>query len=385
MLIFNDLHVIKSLKIKEELMVALSGLWNTIECWLFPALEEELGELSEKQQEFIRVCELCDLEKHISPYRWKYNGRKRKERLSLLKAFIAKAVHDFPTTRALIDYLENCPTLRRLCGWETAGEFPSESTFSRAFAEFAEGQLTQQVHETMIEKHYSPKIAGHVSRDSTPIHGREKPVKKIKENRTEKKSPKKRGRPRKGEKRLPPPPSKLTIQLGQTLEENLEALPTLCNVGTKRNSKGYKSSWTGYKLHLDCVDGDIPVSAILTSASLHDSQAAIPLTQMTVERITNLYDLMDSAYDAPEIHEISRSFGHVPIIDHNKRRGEKKEMSPSEKIRYNERSTAERVNSNFKDNYGGNHVRVRGDAKVMTHLMFGIIALTAKQLFNLLI
>ena len=127
------------------------------------------------------------------------------------------------------------------------------------------------------------------------------------------------------------------------------------------------------------------MSALLTSASLYDNQAAIPLAQMTAKRITNLYDLMDSAYDAPEIHQISRSFGHVPIIDHNKRRGEKKEMCPAQKIRYNERSTAERVNSNLKDNYGGNNVRVRGNAKVMAHLMFGIIALTANQLFNLLI
>ncbi len=348
-------------------------------------MEDELGELSEKQKQFFRIFELCDLEKHIGPYRWKYNGRKRKERLSLLKAFTAKAVHNFSTTRALIDYLENCPTLRRLCGWETAGEFPSESTFSRAFAEFAEGQLAQQVHKAMVKKHYGPKLAGHVSRDSTPIHGREKPVKKIKGNSTEKKSKKKRGRPRKGEERPLPPPSHLTVQLGRTLEENLEDLPRFCNVGTKRNSKGYKTSWTGYRLHLDCIDGDIPISAILTSASLHDSQVAIPLAQMTAERISNLYDLMDSAYDAPEIHEISRSFGHVPIIDHNKRRGEKKEMSPAQKNRYNERSTAERVNSNLKDNYGGNHVRVRGNAKVMAHLMFGIIALTANQLFNLLI
>jgi len=365
-------------------MVALSGLWNSIQSWLFPALQQELGELSEKQREFVRVCELCDLEKHIAPYRWKYNGRKRKERLSLLKAFIAKAVHNFSTTRALIDYLKNCPTLRRLCGWETITEIPSESTFSRAFAEFARGQLPQQVHEVMIKKHYSPKLAGHVSRDSTPIHGREKPVKKVIENRSEKKPKKKRGRPRKGEERPPPPPSQLTIQLGRTLEENLADLPTFCNVGTKQNSKGYKTSWTGYRLHLDCIDGDIPVSGILTSASLHDSQVAIPLAQMTAGRITNLYDLMDSAYDAPEIHEISRNFGHIPIIDHNKRRGEKKEMSPAHKIRYNERSTAERVNSNLKDNYGGNNVRVRGDAKVMAHLMFGLIALTANQLFKLL-
>jgi hypothetical protein len=49
------------------------------------------------------------------------------------------------------------------------------------------------------------------------------------------------------------------------------------NVGTKKNSKGYKESWIGYKLHLDVADGQIPISCILTSASLHDSQAAIPL------------------------------------------------------------------------------------------------------------
>ena len=365
-------------------MAALSDIWNSIQGWLFPALEEELGELSEKQREFIRICELCELEIHIKPYLWKYNGRRRKERLCLLKAFIAKAVHNFSTTRALIDYLENCPTLRRLCGWETTGDFPSESTFSRAFAEFAKGQLPQQVHEAIIKKHCSAKLVGHVSRDSTPIHGREKPVKKIKQKNI-KSLNHKRGRPRKGEERSPKPPSQLTIQLERLLEENLNNLPTVCNVGTKLNSKGYKTSWTGYKLHLDCIDGDIPVSAILTSASLHDNQVAIPLAQMTSERITNLYDLMDSAYDAPQIHEISRSLGHVPIIDHNKRRGPKKEMTPAQKIRYNERSTAERVNSNFKDNYGGNNVRVQGDTKVMAHLMFGIIALTANQIFNLLI
>ena len=57
-----------------------------------------------------------------------------------------------------------------------------------------------------------------------------------------------------------------------------------------------------------------PISCILTSSSLHDSQVAIPLATMTNERVTSLYDLMDSAYDAPEIKEHSRSFGHVPII-----------------------------------------------------------------------
>ena len=50
---------------------------------------------------------------------------------------------------------------------------------------------------------------------------------------------------------------------------------------------------------------------------------AIPLATITAGRVTNLYDLMDSAYDAPEIRENSRSLGHVPIIEANPRRGGK--------------------------------------------------------------
>src|ERR1700746_1914851 len=36
---------------------------------------------------------------------------------------------------------------------------------------------------------------------------------------------------------------------------------------------------------------------------------------MTASRVINLYDLMDSAYDAPEIKAKSLALGHVPIID----------------------------------------------------------------------
>ena len=34
-------------------------------------------------------------------------------------------------------------------------------------------------------------------------------------------------------------------------KEMLAELPTDCDVGTQKNSKGYKQSWTGYKLHID--------------------------------------------------------------------------------------------------------------------------------------
>jgi len=57
--------------------------------------------------------------------------------------------------------------------------------------------------------------------------------------------------------------------------ENLAELPRVCAIGVKRNSQGFQSFWAGYKLHLDTIDGDLPVSAVLTSASVHDNQVAI--------------------------------------------------------------------------------------------------------------
>jgi hypothetical protein len=175
----------------------------------------------------------------------------------------------------------------------------------------------------------------------------------------------------------------------------LAELPTYCSVGAKRNAKGHTAHWIGYKLHIDTADGDIPISCLLTSASLHDSQVALPLTLMTASRVTNLYDLMDSAYDAPEIFDYSRSLGHVPIIDANPRREGKVtieiESRPrknanytlAEEIRYNQRSASERVNSNLKDNSGGNHVRVQSAEKVFCHLMFGVLVITVEQIMRL--
>jgi hypothetical protein len=97
----------------------------------------------------------------------------------------------------------------------------------------------------------------------------------------------------------------------------LADLPTACDVGSKKNSKGYKETWTGYKLHIDVACGQIPVSCVLTSASVHDSQVAIPLMTMTSARVFYLYDLMGAAYDAVAIHERSQALGHAPIIDRN--------------------------------------------------------------------
>jgi len=366
-------------------MSILLSVWNTIQNNLFPYFEEVLEPLSEKEQRFIQVVTLMNPQKHMSNYKWKGNGRKPEDRVSLLKAFIAKTVYNSETTEMLIENLKNSENLRRLCGWEYSFQVPSSSTFSRASEQFSEDQLAEKIHEAMIKEYCGHKLAGHVSRDPTEIDAREKPVRKEKKEHDDTLPKRKRGRPEKGGVVPPEPLKRLDIQPFRTLEENLADLPEKCDVGTKKDSKGHKTSWNGYKLHIDTIDGDIPVSAVLTSASLHDSQVAVPLAQMTAQRIVNLYDLTDSAYDAAPIKDVSTRLGHVPIIEHNPRRGEKREMSPAEKTRYAQRSSAERVNSNLKDNHGGSRIRVKGSAKIMTQLMFGLIVITAIQLIRLIV
>jgi len=362
-------------------MSTLLNIWGTIQRQLFPSLEYEIGPLTEKEKDLIQIIALLDLPRHLRSYQWQGWGRKPKSRLSICKAFIAKAVYRLETTDLLIEYLKGCTSLRRLCGFESAWQVPSKSTFSRAFAQFSKNQVLSDILNGLIKDKLGDKIVGHISRDATAIKAREKAVRK----KVKAKPKRKRGRPRKSEVRPPQPKKRLDLQPEKMLDENLSDLPTQCDFGIKKNSKGYQNGWIGYKLHLDCADGDIPISAILTSASMHDSQAAIPLAQMSAERVVSLYDLMDAAYDAPQIHAFSAKLDHVPIIDNNPRKGEKKHMDPATKTRFAQRSAAERVNSDLKDNYGGNHVRVQGASKVMTHLMFGLVAIAAKQLIRLIV
>ena len=274
-----------------------------------------MGPLGERYQRLVRVVELVRVEEWL-PYSGGWRGRPLKDRGALARAFLAKAVLDVPTTRALVERLRTEPTLRRLCGWEGAAGVPSEATFSRAFAEFAASDLPGRLHEALLDRTLKGHLAGHVSRDSTAIPGRESPAPKPAATARPKR---RRGRPRKNEPR-PKEPRRLERQASMTLEEMLKDLPKVCDTGVKRNAKGYQESWTGYKLHIDAIDGGIPVSCLLTSASVRDSQAAIPLARLTASRVDSLYDLTDSAYDAPEIRAFSQKLGHVPIIDLNPRR-----------------------------------------------------------------
>jgi hypothetical protein len=373
--------------------VKLAQFWSHVQTFLFPFLTEELGVLTEQHRHLVAILELVRIEEFI-PDRRGLPWRPARDRAEMARAFVAKAVFNFPETRDLLERLRADGVLRRICGWETVTALPSEAKFSRGFADFARTGLPQRVHEQLIAEHQRDRIVGHISRDSTEITGREAPRKKVPAPQPV--SPR-RGRPPKGTPVKPAPPTRLERQQTMTLAQMLDDLPKQCDIGCKRNSKGHQEHWIGYKLHWDVADGQIPISCILTSASTNDGQVALPLLAMTDQRVTHLYDLMDAAYDAQIIRARIHESGHVPIIDRNPKRDArlKEELVAEEKrlkllnmkmpesVRFKERTTVERANARLKGEFGGSFVRVRGHAKVMAHLMFGILALTADQLLRL--
>lgn len=370
---------------------------------LFPVLRSAAGPLSRQLELLASVMAVVPLERMLSARR-SATGRPAKDRAALATAFVAKAILNLPTTRDLISRLEVDECLRRFCGWPSLRALPHESKFSRAFDEFARTELPQQLHEAVIASTQQGRLIGHIARDSTAIPVRErypetaaqKAAKAV--QRKEKKSTGRTGR-KKGLKggfvraKAADRGTRIQRQRHQKLERMLKELPRQCDTGTKRKSQGNEHSWRGYKLHLDVADGQLPISAVLTSASVHDSQVAIPLMTITSARVVHLYELMDSAYDAATIHEHSRRLNHVPIIAVHPRRGTKKpsqmqkvfpdqptpQLTWAQRERYKTRTMSERVNARLKDEFGASQIRVRGAAKVMAHLMFGVLALTVDQ------
>lgn len=391
----------------------VSEIWSFVQRSLFSWLESVVEEpLTEAHRLVVWVIETVRPE-HCLPSgpRWGRVGAPEIDRTRIASAFLAKAVLNLPTTKALRERLQVDGALRRLCGWERRSDVPSESTFSRAFAAFAETRLLDRLHAALAERHLSTAVVWHLSRDATAIEGRERPNREKPSaegsadsqtgettvpNETMaadprsprlspvKKAKRRRGRPRRGEVVPPPEPTRIERQRTQTAEAALGELPTACDVGTRKDAKGHLESWIGYKLHVDVTEHGLPSSAFTSSASLHDSQVAIPLDRTTRQRVgTIFYELMDAAYDAAGIRDEVREAGSTPIIDRNKRRGpQPPPMEPDRARQYQGRSAAERFNSDLKDNHGGRTVRVRGYAKVHCHLMFGVVVIFAKMLLS---
>jgi len=135
----------------------ITSSWNHIQGFLFPLLREEVGPLSYQHERLVIVLDMAGIEAFglMSPGS---PGRPQEDRYALARAFVTKMVLNLPTTSSLIDRLRVDATLRRLCGWISVRRLPSESTFSRAFAEFAASSFPSHVHEALIKRTFKDSI-----------------------------------------------------------------------------------------------------------------------------------------------------------------------------------------------------------------------------------
>ncbi len=150
----------------------LSRFSHLLQSELFPVLESATGELSETGRHLVAILELLPLHRFV-PSSQGLNGRPPLDRHAIASAFVAKAVYNLPRTSDLRERLGSDEQLRLICGWKRGEALPSESTFSRAFAEFAEGELTQLVHEALVRETQQDRLIGHIARDATAIEARE--------------------------------------------------------------------------------------------------------------------------------------------------------------------------------------------------------------------
>lgn len=351
----------------------LSQFSNVLQQQRFPLLTPTLGPISDRAALFIAVCAMVPLRPLLPQGRWP--GRPSKDRLAIARAFLAKSVYGLAHTRQL----------------------PHESTFSRAFAEFAHSQLSTAAHEALIRATQSERLIGHIARDGSAIEARERYAESKPRKTAKTKSKKKRKKQvfaKESATSRAIPKTRLQKQLkAKSVTAMRHGVRTACDISGKKGSDGHVQWWRGYKLHLDVADGQIPISALLTAASVHDSQVAIPLMEMSSKRVTYLYDIMDSAYDAAPIRQASRERNHQPIIyPHTWRQSKTQlpvrvkqppQLAPAQAERFKNRTMVERVFGRLKDEFGAGQFRVRGAKKVMAHLMFGVLALTVDQLLRL--
>ncbi len=174
--------------------------WTVVQHELMPALRLEIGALTPKLEKLIHTLEWVRIEEFVGST-WSGVGRRPHDRGAMANAFVAKAVLGLPTTAALIERLRMDRSLKRICGFPIWKRLPDESSFSRAFAGFAEAKLAERVHEALVKQYLGNELIGHISRDGTAIEAREKPVKALAVTTEPIARKTRRGRPKSGEVR----------------------------------------------------------------------------------------------------------------------------------------------------------------------------------------
>lgn len=133
--------------------------WQVVQHELMPELRHEVGALTPKLEKVIHTLEWVRIEEFVASA-WTGWGRPSHDRGMLANAYVAKAVLRITTTVGLIERLTMDRALRRICGFPMWKKLPDESTFSRAFAEFAKDGLAERAHKALIRETLGDQLIG---------------------------------------------------------------------------------------------------------------------------------------------------------------------------------------------------------------------------------
>ena len=138
---------------------------------LFSNIDESIGNLSNAQVRFMDCYALLSGNVRGLASRASLTGRPMSSRERILKLFFLKAFLNIPTTKAARGFILSSYSWRRICGFESTGEVPSEATLSRAFADFSRANALASIHKGILGEYAkdTKKLLLNVSYDSTEI------------------------------------------------------------------------------------------------------------------------------------------------------------------------------------------------------------------------
>lgn len=250
---------------------------------------------------------------------------------AMVYSLIARVVERIPTIKDLVKRLKTDPYFRFDCGFLHSDKLPSEASYSRMITLISESDVIARIHDELIllairEEHITEE---NIAIDATHFEARDR-AKGSKQK--EKQPPKKRGRKPKAEREqwlkekeaeeeaLPIYEKKIVDQLSESVETLFTEAPLAPTWGVKKNSDGKNVWWFGYKAHLAVsTKSQYILAGLMTSGSLNDSKAAIPLLKKIKQNLPAQFNagLFDAGYDYKAVYQQLQAQNLQAVIPYN--------------------------------------------------------------------
>ncbi|WP_121603749.1 transposase [Virgibacillus sp. Bac332] len=252
---------------------------------------------------------------------------------AMIYSLIARVVERIVTIKDLIRRLKRDPIFRYDCGFLHSDQIPSEASYSRMVTIISESDEMEHIHDELI---FLAIDEGHIGEeniaiDATHFEARDRAHTSDKKERT---TPKKRGRKPKAEREQwlkekqaeeearPIYEKEIVHQLSESVEVLLNEAPIEPKWGVKKNSDGKNIFWFGYKGHLAVsTKSQYILAGMMTSGSLNDGKAAIPLLKKIDRDLPSLFTagLFDAGYDYEPIYQQLIDQDLQAVIPYNRR------------------------------------------------------------------